>query len=142
MEKNRYPYPYSQTEKELWEQHFWIKTGLSVKQFVEDIRDSMLRIKYDVERICEKYYGVFDFVCEICFQQNSSLKSNTESFYKICIKKPHSPQCVNGHEWKGNQFLVFIKLGSNGSIEQKDSLLRKEIISLDEISKKIRLRRY
>src|SRR6218665_46898 len=106
MEKNQCPNPHSNEELDLWTKYF--KSRISLQKFIEDLRESPLRTKFDTERLCEVFGGTFRFICKSCFSESNRRTANG--------KKHHQPFCENEdkpHAWnEDNQMLVFERNGT------------------------------
>ena len=122
-QRNRCPYPHSTVEKRLWTRFFSHAkngSGVSLDDFIDDLRSSSLRARYEVEQMWQKVERLpeaeFKVICGECW---------TDGNGKVAVKRPHVPECQNGHRWEGQSKKLVLDVGGEKVIDL-DSLVDEE----------------
>ena len=114
-QRKRCPFPHSQVEKELWTKYFSHSrngSSISVDRFIDDLRNSSLRVRCEVEQMWQKMKKLpaaeLKVICRECWK-----KGNGE----ISGKRPHAPECQNGHRWHVKSKKLVLDAGDEGIID-------------------------
>ena len=116
-QRDRCPFPHSSVEKELWTKYFRHPTngtvsGIDMNGFIDDLRHSSLRVRYEVEQMWQKLKNLpeaeFRVICRECWKKGSG---------EISGKRAHAPVCQNGHHWKDKSKKLVLDIGDEGVID-------------------------
>jgi len=119
-EKQRCLFPHNELERDLWVRD--AKGNISISGFIDDLRESSLRVKHVVDHICNRYSGFFEEVCRKCFLNNGSL----------CKKRRHRPEWKHTDEdnsqcWRESKYVIFEKRAGEVIDFLKTSELRSDV---------------
>jgi len=110
-------YPHSAVEKELWMQcfgHARNGSNVSVESFINDLRNSTLRVRYEVELMWQELQKLpaaeLKLICQECWKKGNGPQG----------KRPHAPECQNGHHWNSKSKKLVLDFG-DGKIVDVDS---------------------
>ena len=116
-QRNSCPFPHSSVEKELWNKYLGHVTNgsgssISVDGFIEDLRYSSLRVRCEVEQMWQTLKTLpaaeLKVICRECWKKENG---------KIAGKRPHAPECQNGHRWNDKSKKLIVDNGDEGIID-------------------------
>jgi len=113
--RNRCRFPHSTVEEELWTQYFsHTRNGssITVNGFIDDLRDSSLRLRFEVENMWQKLKKnsavELKQICLECWKKGDG---------EISVKRPHAPECQKGHRWIDKSKKLVMDVGDERIID-------------------------
>jgi len=117
-QRNRCPFPHSTVEKELWTKYFshtknGTSSSISMDGFIDDLRNSLLRVRCEVEQMWQKLKNLpaaeLKEICQECWKKGNG--------GEITEKRPHAPECQNGHRWDNKSKKMVLDIGNEKVID-------------------------
>jgi len=115
--RNRCRFPHSVVEKELWIQYFNHTTNgssITVDGFIDDLHNSSLRVRFEVEQMWQKLKALrnsaleFKLICRECWKKG---------YGEISTKRSHAPECQKGHSWNDKSKKLILAVGNERIID-------------------------
>lgn len=133
--RNRCRFPHSAVEGELWTQYFKHTSNgssITVEGFIDDLRNSSLRMQFEVEQMWQKLKKPsaveLKLICKECWK-----KGNGE----ISVKRSHAPECQKGHRWNDKSKKLILDFGDERTIDldvdSDESWTEEECIAVEAI---------
>ena len=116
-QRNHCPFPHSEVEKELWTKYFSYPrnstaSSIDVDGFIDDLRNSSLRVRYEVEQMWQKLKKLPAVeprvICQVCWKKRNG---------EVTGKRPHAPECQNGHHWDDKSKKLVLDVGNERIID-------------------------
>jgi len=103
-----------------------------VEGFIDDLRNSSLRVQFEVEQMWQKLKKLpaaeFKLICRECWKKENG---------QISEKRPHAPECQKGHGWNDKSKKLILDVGDERVIDldmdSDESWTDKERVAVEAI---------